>query len=97
MNCPFCDPDEKRVFHEDPHMRCLWDGFPVSKGHALIVPRRHVANWFDASRSEQAALLDGIEVARSAIEARYAPAGYNIGVNIGEAAGQKYLPLAVCT
>ncbi|MBK9668331.1 MAG: DEAD/DEAH box helicase family protein [Gammaproteobacteria bacterium] len=88
MNCPFCDPDEKRVFHEDPHMRCLWDGFPVSKGHALIVPRRHVANWFDASRSEQAALLDGIEVARSAIEARYAPAGYNIGVNIGEAAGQ---------
>lgn len=88
MSCPFCDLDPQRVFHEDPYMICLWDGYPVTEGHALVIPRRHVANWFDASRSEQAALMDGIEAARSAIEARHKPDGYNIGINVGEAAGQ---------
>ena len=66
----------------------LWDGFPVSPGHALLVPRRHVATWFDTTDSERAELLAGIEHARQAIERQHAPAGFNVGMNLGEAAGQ---------
>ncbi len=69
-------------------IRGLWDGFPVSDGHALLVPRRHVDSWFNADSAEQAALLAGIDRLRKAIESKYSPDGYNIGVNSGAAAGQ---------
>jgi len=88
MTCPLCEVDPARVFHEAPLIRCLWDGFPVSEGHALIVTRHHVATWFEAHDDERLALFEGIEIARRVIEARFAPSGWNIGVNVGEAAGQ---------
>jgi ATP adenylyltransferase len=88
-DCAFCALDgSERVFFEDNLIRALWDGFPVSPGHALVVPRRHVANWFDASLEEQAALMRGLDVARARILERYQPDGFNIGINVGEAAGQ---------
>ncbi len=87
--CPFCDPEDTRVFGGDHALvLCLWDAFPVSPGHALVVPRRHIAGWFDATRAEQIALLDGIETARAQISQDHAPDGYNIGVNVSAAAGQ---------
>lgn len=86
--CPFCAPDPRRIFHEAPLVLGLWDGFPVSPGHALLVPRRHVATWFESSLDEQLALLAGVEVARARIEEAHRPDGYNIGVNVGAAAGQ---------
>jgi len=87
--CPFCHPDASRVFHEAPLILGLWDGYPASPGHALLVPRRHVADWFAASAAEQQALLEAIPVARDAILARgHSPDGFNIGVNVGYAAGQ---------
>src|SRR5688500_11615636 len=67
----------------------VWDRFPVSPGHALLVLRRHVPSWFDATAAERLELLTACEAARDAIVVRgYAPAGYNIGVNDGPAAGQ---------
>ena len=66
----------------------LWDGFPVSPGHALLVPRRHIATWLAATDDERAELLAGIERAREAIGRRHGPAGFNVGMNLGEAAGQ---------
>jgi diadenosine tetraphosphate (Ap4A) HIT family hydrolase len=66
----------------------LWDSFPASPGHALVVPRRHVAGWFAATRAEQRELLEAVDVARARIEASHAPDGYNIGVNVGAAVGQ---------
>jgi len=89
MDCPFCCPTPERVFHgSDPGFICLWDGFAVSPGHALVVPRRHVATWFEATFDEQVALLRGIEIAKQAIESRHRPDGFNIGVNVGAAGGQ---------
>ena len=89
MNCPFCEPDVSRIFYDDdPMFLCLWDGFPVSPGHALVIPRRHVASWFDATPQEQACLLKGIEVAKREIEKQYQPNGFNIGINVEAAAGQ---------
>ena len=87
-NCPFCDVADDRVFLSTSQVIGIWDGFPVSPGHALLIPRRHVATWFDATIEEQQALLDAIETARAAIELRQSPDGYNIGINSGEAAGQ---------
>lgn len=86
--CPFCPPDDDRVFHTTDLALALWDGFPVSPGHALVVTRRHVASWFDATRDERVAILDVVEVAKSIIEFDRRPDGWNIGVNVGAAAGQ---------
>jgi diadenosine tetraphosphate (Ap4A) HIT family hydrolase len=87
-DCPFCAPQRERVFHEHALFLGLWDGYPVSPGHALLVPRRHVATWFDASEDERRALADGIETARAAILERHRPDGFNVGMNLGAAAGQ---------
>ena len=88
MDCPFCDQPRDRVFYEDELVLGLWDAYPVSEGHALVITRRHVANWFDASPDEQAAVMRGVEVARAEIEKTRKPDGYNVGFNAGEAAGQ---------
>ena len=87
-NCPFCEAQPERVFHEGRLVRGLWDNFPVSPGHALLVPRRHVATWFDASAEERRELTDAIELAREAILLRHRPDGFNVGMNLGAAAGQ---------
>jgi len=87
-DCPFCNPDPARVFLQAELIVGLWDGFPVAAGHALLVTRRHVASWFDATASEQQALTDAIQTVRHEILRRHAPDGFNIGVNVGEAAGQ---------
>ncbi len=93
--CPFCTPDSARTFHEDALIVGLWDGFAVSPGHALLVLRRHVATWFDATPEEQAALVRGIDVARARILERHRPDGFNIGINVGHAAGQTVFHLHV--
>ena len=93
--CPFCDLDASRVFYRDTLVTGLWDAFPVSAGHALLVPRRHVATWFDATRAEQDALMRAVDVARKAIEESHRPDGFNIGINVGRAAGQTVFHLHV--
>jgi len=95
MDCPFDDPPQERVFYQDDLICCLWDAFPVSDGHALVITRRHVATWFEANVEEQAAVMRGIEVARTEIEKTRQPDGYNVGFNAGEAAGQTVFHLHV--
>jgi len=89
--CPFCTPLSDRVFYESGLVRGIWDAFPVSPGHALVVLNRHVPGWFETSHEEKLAVLEAIEAAKVAIEREYRPDGYNIGVNSGEAAGQTIL------
>ena len=86
--CPFCNPDADRVFLRLPNVVALWDGFPVTDGHALLVPVRHVADWFAASSDERAALFGAIEIACAAIRERWGADGFNVGFNLGQAAGQ---------
>ncbi|MGM0819270.1 MAG: DEAD/DEAH box helicase family protein, partial [Actinomycetota bacterium] len=64
------------------------DGYPVSEGHALVVPRRLVSSWWEASEEERHALLALAEEVKELLEARHAPDGWNLGVNVGRAAGQ---------
>lgn len=86
--CPFCEPSPDRVIHEQRHVRLLWDGFPISPGHALVTPVRHVARWADTSTDEQRAILQAISDAQIEIRKTREPDGFNIGINDGEAAGQ---------
>ena len=55
--CPFCHLDANRIMAEDDLTVVYRDGFPVSLGHSVIIPRRHFATLFDATEAEQAALL----------------------------------------
>ena len=76
-------------------MRAIWDGFPVSPGHLLIVPKRHAATWFDATQEERIDLVSALDRAKELVASRHNPDGYNIGVNAGAAAGQTVLHLHV--
>jgi superfamily II DNA or RNA helicase/HKD family nuclease/diadenosine tetraphosphate (Ap4A) HIT family hydrolase len=86
--CPFCHPDPARVFYESPLVVGLWDAFPVGEGHALLVTRRHLETWFDATAEEHAALVEALAQARTVLLQAHRPDGFNIGVNVGAAGGQ---------
>lgn len=66
----------------------FFDGFPVSPGHALIIPRRHVVSFFDLTQDERQDMFNMVDEVKRILDDRFHPDGYNIGVNIGEAAGQ---------
>lgn len=88
FDCPFCDITADRIFHESRLLLAIWDNFPVSPGHALLVPRRHVPTWFEATPEERQELSAAIETARAAILTQHSPDGFNVGMNLGAAAGQ---------
>jgi diadenosine tetraphosphate (Ap4A) HIT family hydrolase len=87
-DCPFCNIDGSALLFSDELIACIWDQYPVSPGHILLVTRQHVKTWFAASNEQQQALIAAIGLAKAAIEALHCPDGYNIGVNSGEAGGQ---------
>ncbi|MFP4077777.1 MAG: HIT family protein [Candidatus Izemoplasmataceae bacterium] len=86
--CPFCSLEQKHLIHENQHMRVIFDGFPVTRGHALIIPRRHIASFFELNEAERDAALRAMDATKAILDERFNPDGYNIGVNIGTAAGQ---------
>ncbi len=87
--CPFCNPSkELTLLAESATAYALFDKFPVSKGHSLIIPKRHVSNYFDLTLKEQSAINILLSRIKSYITQLYHPDGFNIGVNINESAGQ---------
>ena len=86
--CPFCVLDPARILAEDELTVVYKDGFPVSPGHTVIIPRRHFATLFEATAEEQAALLAALAQAKAILDERHHPGGYNIGINHGKAGGQ---------
>ena len=72
-----------------------YDRYPVSPGHLLLIPFRHVAGLFDATDMEQAALLALVREAKDFLDDRFHPDGYNVGVNVGKIAGQTVMHLHV--
>lgn len=88
-NCPFCKVElEREIIASTSLSIAFFDGFPVSPGHALIIPRRHVASFFDLTKDEQLDMLKLVDTVKSIIDDEYNPDGYNVGVNVGETAGQ---------
>ena len=88
LPCPFCDLPEQRVLHANGLGMVIRDAYPVSPGHTLIIPRRHVRSFFELSADARRGLLTLLDEAKTQLDAEFHPAGYNIGINDGAAAGQ---------
>lgn len=84
--CPFCQ-DMPRVLRNELAF-AVYDRTPVNPGHLLLIPFRHVADWFDCTAQEQSALLELAAEGRALLLRERSPDGFNLGVNCGRAAGQ---------
>lgn len=93
------DPNNPCLFCKDPRGVSLErelaysarDSYPASPGHTLVIPRRHVASFFDLTPEEINACMELITDERKRLDEEFKPDGYNIGVNVGSAAGQSIL------
>lgn len=88
MTCPFCTLQPERIVEKNDHAVWIYDGFPVSLGHCLIIPKRHVGSFFEVSAEERIAMLALLDKAKEVIKEKYQPDAFNIGINDGPAAGQ---------
>lgn len=93
MDCELCT-DEMALFGDD-NAFVRYDNNSLSKGHILVVPRRHVADFFEMTWAEKTSILTLLDKARADIAQEHVPDGYNIGVNIGKAAGQSRMHVHV--
>jgi diadenosine tetraphosphate (Ap4A) HIT family hydrolase len=84
--CELCRPSDVQLEDELAYVR--YDSNSLSRGHVIVVPRRHVADFFEMKAAEQAAVLSLLNRARGLLQQLYSPDGYNIGANVGKAAGQ---------
>lgn len=95
QNCLFCQLNEEKVISQCHLTTTFLDSYPASPGHTLIVPKRHVATYFEVTEAEQIALAKALQTAKLILDKEFSPDGYNIGVNNGEVAGQSIKHLHV--
>ncbi len=88
MSCVFCHIDPKTIWAEHGEALAIFDVFPVTAGHTLVIPRRHVPSYFDLTGDERQDLWNLVDEVCRQLQAKHAPDGFNIGINIGKAAGQ---------
>jgi diadenosine tetraphosphate (Ap4A) HIT family hydrolase len=89
FSCPFCNPAREYIILSNDLCYARRDINPVSRGHLLIIPFRHVSDFFDTTPEERNAIMDlAAGGSRAFLQEKFHPSGYNFGVNIGEAAGQ---------
>jgi diadenosine tetraphosphate (Ap4A) HIT family hydrolase len=87
-DCPFCRLERSRIRVESEFAVSLLDGFPITQGHTLVIPKRHVASLFELSDEEQAAVWKLVAQVRASLAAELQPDGFNVGINDGTASGQ---------
>lgn len=95
LNCPFCHIDDQQIIFQDKLVMSFRDGFPISPGHTLIIPKRHLRSFFELTDQEHKALLYALRTVQEQLHREYAPDGYNIGINDGLAAGQTVMHLHI--
>ena len=90
MTSPFLDVSPGEWIASNELAFAISDGFPVAPGHSLVITRRLVPTWFDATAEEQAAMMELVNVVKQKLDEtlRPQPDGYNVGFNAGIAAGQ---------
>jgi diadenosine tetraphosphate (Ap4A) HIT family hydrolase len=88
-DCPFCQPlPPERILVSSDAFVAFLDGFPVTLGHALVIPKRHVASLFDLPKPEYRELWVRVAELRKKLAEKFRPTAFNIGVNDGAGAGQ---------
>ena len=93
--CLFCTIPSEQILIDGPLAVAARDSYPVSKGHTLIIPRRHVASFFETTDEERLAMLKLLDEVKAALDKEFKPDGYNIGINGGAAAGQTVMHLHI--
>jgi diadenosine tetraphosphate (Ap4A) HIT family hydrolase len=88
--CIFCKP-QREVLAQNALALGVLDTYPVSPGHALVIPRRHAVTIWDLRDDEYAACFDLVREVRRVLESRHKPDGFNVGVNCGVMAGQSVM------
>jgi len=88
QDSPFFPIPLDRVILETANCLALYDAYPVSRGHTLVVPLRLVPSIFELDELLQAELWDTVRRVREVLTERFSPDGFNVGVNDGRAAGQ---------
>ena len=86
--CPFCQIPDADVIDENDLALAFYDRYPVSPGHTLIIPKRHVASFFSLNRDEIWMLNELSLSCKTILQDTYHPTGFNLGVNVGQDAGQ---------
>ena len=86
--CIFCQVPKDEIVVESDLCLAFYDRYPVSPGHMLIIPKRHVASYFELTEDEVNAMQTMLFEMKEVVQELYKPDGFNIGVNVGEAAGQ---------
>lgn len=84
--CDLCTPAD--VLMANDHAYARYDSNSLSRGHVIVVPKRHVADYFDMTEDEHAAIAALLRAVHAEIAVRFSPDGFNIGVNVGRVAGQ---------
>jgi len=92
-DCLFCAIPREQILIDGPIAVAARDSYPVSKGHTLIIPRRHVASFFETTDEERRAMLNLLDEVKALLDREHKPDGYNIGINNGAAAGQTVMHL----
>ena len=87
-SCPFCTLPPERILLTGSHGLIIRDGYPISPGHTLVIPHRHVDTFFNLTADERVDLLELLDQAKAGIEKEFKPDTYNVGINDGPAAGQ---------
>ena len=88
-DCIFCKNfDKDKIVYEDSTWVAVYDSYPVSKGHVLLIPKRHCETYFDLNFIELESISVTIGIIKRLLDKKFKPDGYNIGINCGEAAGQ---------
>ena len=90
MFCDYLAKKEKVIF-DNKFAFAIYDGFPVTKGHMLIMPKRHIESFFELTSDEKLAMDELIFKAKAYIDETYRPDAYNLGINEGVYAGQSIL------
>ncbi len=87
-DCIFCTFRDERIIGECEYTFTFIDTYPATPGHTLVVPKRHFASYFDATEDELLAIAKAVQKAKIILDKEFEPDAYNIGINVGEAAGQ---------
>ena len=88
MDCIFCLMDKAKHIIENEHFYVIADKHPVTRGHLLIISKRHFVDYFGINEAEAVALSDIVKAAKDHLVGLYAPVAYNLGMNCGKQAGQ---------
>ncbi|MDI6861458.1 MAG: HIT domain-containing protein [Caldisericia bacterium] len=91
--CPFCEPEKERVIFDSKFSYALLDIFPVTKGHTLIIPKRHILKVEELNHDEILDIFISFKHVKYALEKLLKPDGFNFGLNLGEASGQSIMHL----